>query len=173
MIEIRLEEKADSPFIRSVVLTAFRNNGEPDLVEALHAANSVTLSLVAVEEGKVVGHVLFSPVSSEFDLFGKHFLGLAPLAVAPNYQKRGIGSKLVRRGLELALAGGWDAVFVLGSPAYYARFGFARVDDWNLICESPVSTAEFLAVTLKPHGLDGCGGLVSYHPLFKEFGILT
>lgn len=171
MVEIRLEENVDRPFIHSVVLTAFRNSAEPALVDALRAANAATLSLVAVEEGKIVGHVLFSPVSSEFDLFGKHFLGLAPLAVAPNYQKLGIGSKLVRRGLEMALADGWDAVFVLGSPAYYARFGFTRVDDWNLTCEYPVPPQEFLAVTLKTHGLDGCGGLVSYHPIFKEMGV--
>lgn len=170
-MEIRPETAADIPAIHSLVLSAFRNTAEPALVEALRKEGAAVLSLVAAEEGKVVGHVLLSPVSSEFDLFGKHFLGLAPLAVHPNYQKRGTGSKLVRRSLELALARGYDAVFVLGDPAFFTRFGFARLDDWSLYCDYDVPPQNFMAVPLKPHGLDGSGGLVSYSPVFKELGL--
>lgn len=171
MLEIRPEAQADIPHIHRLLVSAFRNHAEADLVDGLRAAGAAALSLVAVENEQLVGHVLFSPVSSEFDLFGKQLLGLAPLAVASEKQNQGVGSKLVRSGLELALTSGWDAVFVLGSPAYYARFGFSRVDDWNLTCTYPVQPQEFMAVTLKPHGLDGCGGLVSYHPLFSKFGV--
>lgn len=171
MLQIRPEEQADSPLIHRLVVSAFGNDAEADLVDALRAAGAATLSLVAVQDGQLVGHVLFSPVSSEFDLFGKHLLGLAPLAVSPERQKQGIGGQLIRRGLEIALVSGWDAIFVLGSPAYYARFGFSGVTEWNLTCSYSAQAQEFMAVTLKPHGLDGCGGVVSYHPLFQQFGV--
>lgn len=171
MLQIRPEEQADIPLIHSLLVSAFGNRTKADLVDALRTAGAATLSLVAVEGEQLVGHILFSPVSSEFDLFGKYFLGLVPITVAPERQKQGVGSKLVRRGLEIALANGWDAVFVLGSPTYYARFGFTPVNDWNLTCKYPIETQELLAVTLKPHGLDGCGGVVSFHPLLKEFSV--
>lgn len=171
MVEIRLETDADIPLIHSVVLAAFGSPNEAMLVDRLRQAKAAPISLVAEMEGKIVGHALFSPVTTEFNLFDRHFLGLAPLSVHPAYQRQGIGSRLIRRGLELALASGTHAVFVLGSPTYYPRFGFTRVDDWNLICDYDVPPEDFMAVTLRPHGLDGCGGLVSYHPLFKELGL--
>jgi len=168
MVTIRPEEDSDIQAIHSIVLAAFQSPLEPLLVDKLRNADAATLSLVAVEDDKVVGHILFSPISVENNLFEKRFLGLAPLAVKPEYQKQGIGSKLVRKGLSLCLAKGWHAVFVLGSPEYYPRFGFEETQKYNLFTEYEVPPEDFMVVTLRPGALDGCAGLVSYHPIFKE-----
>jgi putative acetyltransferase len=105
--------------IRTLLLAAFPTAVEADLVDRLRADGDAEISLVAVEGGAVVGHVLLSPMIAPMKA-----LGLGPVAVAPDRQRQGIGSHLVREGIERARAAGWEAVFVLGEPAYYNRFGF-------------------------------------------------
>lgn len=168
MVTIRTEIDEDIRSIHSVVLAAFQSPLEPMLVDKLRNADAAALSLVAVEDEKIVGHILFSPITVENNLFSKRFLGLAPLAVKPEYQRQGIGSKLVRKGLEMCLSCGWNGVFVLGSPTYYSRFGFEETLKHNLFSEYEVSPEDFMVLALRPGGLDGCAGLVSYNPLFKE-----
>ena len=116
---IRAEEPADIPAIRTLVKDAFGQADEARLVDRLRDDGDAAISGVAVEEGRVVGHVLFSPMSAPF-----RALALAPLSVAPSRQHGGIGSSLVRWGMNLAERDGWQVVFVLGAPGYYGRFGF-------------------------------------------------
>lgn len=119
MIAIRPERPEDAPAIRSILVAAFGGEDEARLVERLRADGDAALSLVAVEEGRVVGHVLFSRLAAPFPA-----LALAPLAVDPARQRSGIGAALVRAGVATAGREAWAGVFVLGEPAYYGRFGF-------------------------------------------------
>jgi len=119
---IRDEEPGDLPAIRAVVEAAFGQRQEADLVDRLRADGDGVLSLVAVDGGKVVGHVLFSEMTAPF-----RALALAPVSVVPERQRSGIGSRLIRAGLSRAEEDGWVGVFVLGEPDYYGRFGFDAV----------------------------------------------
>jgi len=117
---IRDEQPADRSAIRAVVTAAFGRPGEADLVDRLRTDGSVVISLVALDVDAVVtGHVLLTRMDAPFTA-----LGLAPLSVLPGRQRSGIGSQLVREALQLAKDTGWQAVFVLGDPQYYGRFGF-------------------------------------------------
>jgi putative acetyltransferase len=116
---VRDEQVADRAAIHDVVKAAFGRQGEADLVDSLREHGSVAISLVALDEEEIVGHVLLSKLEAPFAA-----LGLAPLAVRPDRQHSGVGSRLVRAALERANNDGWRAVFVLGDPEYYRRFGF-------------------------------------------------
>ena len=117
---IRDERPEDRAAVRAVVTAAFGQADEADLVEALHAAGDAAIALVGEVEGEVVGQVMFSPMRAP-----EHCLGLGPVSVLPEHQRDGIGSKLIRAGLERARHQGWRGVFLLGHRAYYPRFGFS------------------------------------------------
>lgn len=119
MTDIRNEEPGQRSAVREVVEAAFARTAEADLVEQLHADGDVAISLVAKEEDEIIGHVVFSRMKAPF-----RAIGLAPISVAPSEQGRGIGSLLIEAGLTRAATDGWDAVFVLGDPSFYGRFGF-------------------------------------------------
>src|SRR5262245_35475363 len=131
-IAIRRERPADEEAVHRVNESAFGGPDEAAIVEALRANGGATLSLVAELDGTVVGHILFSPVS--IDPAGTA-LGLAPMAVMPVHQRRGVGGRLVREGLELLREAGHGAVVVLGHAEYYPRFGFVRASRFGLRCE--------------------------------------
>lgn len=118
-IILRQEAPADTPVIHSLISAAFGRNAEAELVDRLRDAGDHALSLVAEENGQVIGHVLFTPLQAPFKA-----LALAPIAILPTRQARGIGSRLIRHGHEWATEHGYDALFVLGDPAYYSRFGY-------------------------------------------------
>jgi putative acetyltransferase len=122
-VQIRAETDADHAAIHAVNAAAFPTAAEADLVDALRQQARPLISLVAEQDGVIVGHILFSPVTldSQPDL---RIMGLAPMAVAPEHQRSGIGSALVRAGLEQCRQLGYQAVVVLGHPEYYPRFGF-------------------------------------------------
>jgi putative acetyltransferase len=126
--EIRPERPADVEAIAAVTRAAFagaphRSGTEAAIVDALRAAGALTLSLVATEDGRIVGHAAFSPVG----IAGGDgaWFGLGPVSVEPSRQRRGIGRALVTRGLERLRELGASGCVVLGDPAYYGRFGFA------------------------------------------------
>jgi putative acetyltransferase len=119
---IRTEQRDDEPVVVTVIEQAFKQADEARLVGHLRADGDAVISLVAVVGDVVVGHVMFSRMVAPFLA-----LGLAPLSVVPQYQRRGIGRSLVGEGLKQAREQGWEAVFVLGDTTYYERFGF-RVD---------------------------------------------
>lgn len=167
MITIRAETADDYHSVRRVNESAFGRPDEADLVDALRGSARPYISLVAVEGGQVVGHIFFSPVSIESAgaVFGA--MGLGPMAVLPEHQGRGVGSRLVRSGLEECLSGGHDVVVVLGHPEYYPRFGFVPASRRNLRCEYEVPDEAFMVAELRGGALAGRGGLVKYH---AEFG---
>ncbi|MGH9900227.1 MAG: GNAT family N-acetyltransferase, partial [Pyrinomonadaceae bacterium] len=169
MTIVRPEGPEDFAAVRRVNEAAFGRPEEADLVDALRAAARPLLSLVAVENNRVVGHILFSPVaieSGESESARSTALGLAPMAVLPEFQNRGVGSALVRRGLEECLRLGFPVVVVVGHPEYYPRFGFAPARPKGLDCEYPVPDEVFMVAELSPGALRGVRGVVKYRPEF-------
>jgi putative acetyltransferase len=168
MISIRDETPGDYAEVYRVNALAFGQEGEAALVERLRGA-CPHISLVAVEDGRVVGHIFFSPVTVESE-GGAAFeaVGLAPMAVLPEFQNQGVGSGLVRRGLEECARRGHELVFVLGHPDYYPRFGFTKAAAKGISCEYPAPDEAFMVLELKPGALAGRTGMVRYRPEFAE-----
>ena len=170
---IRPYRAEDVEAVREVHLRAFDGRGEEArLVELLHAAGAAPVSLVATVEpdGRVVGHVLFSPVQID----GRRsdpptMVGLAPVGVVPEYQGRGIGSRLIREGLRVCGEAGYGAAVVLGRPGYYCRFGFDRASARDLGNKYGVDE-HFMVVELSNGALNGVGGTVRYREEFREVG---
>jgi putative acetyltransferase len=132
---IREEALNDRPAISEVVQTAFGRMAEAQLVEQLRAEGDSMISLVAVEQAQIIGHVMLSKMRAPFKA-----LGLGPVSVRPNCQQSGVASALIREALRQARSEGWDAVFVLGDPSYYRRFGF-----------DPEPAADFTCLYAGPH----------------------
>jgi putative acetyltransferase len=116
---IRREEPADISAIRKIVEAAFPTPAEARLVERLRSEGDAVISIVAIESRVVIGHAMLSKMTAPF-----RALGLGPVAVAPDQQRKGIGGSLVRSALKEAEEQGWQGVFVLGNPALYQKFGF-------------------------------------------------
>ena len=117
--------------------------------------------------GKVTGHIMFSPVSLS-GYPNLNLMGLGPMAVAPEHQRKGIGSELVRAGLEQCRQLGFNAVVVLGHPEYYPRFGFSPSSLFGIDSEYNVPEEAFMAMELKPEALSGKTGMVKYHAAFSN-----
>jgi putative acetyltransferase len=167
MIEIRSERPEDYPEVREVNERAFGGVAEAMLVEMLRAASRAVVSLVAVDQNRVVGHVLFSPVTVAEAPENFSGVGLAPMSVLPEFQNRGIGSRLVREGLEVCRQRGYEVVVVLGHIAYYPRFGFVRAKDCGRDNEYN-AVDSFMVMELRKGVLDRIHGLVKYAPEFRE-----
>lgn len=167
MTIIREETGGDFEAVRRVNESAFGRPEEAALVEALRAVAHPHISLVAEAEGRVVGHIFFSPVRVESAGAEHEAFALAPMAVLPEFQGRGVGSRLVREGLEECLRRGHEVVFVLGHPGYYPRFGFEPAKPRGITCEYPVPEEAFMLKELRAGALAGRTGVVRYH---EEFG---
>ncbi|MDX1503646.1 MAG: N-acetyltransferase [Thermoanaerobaculia bacterium] len=166
-LSIRNEEPSDRAAVESLLREAFGGPAEARIVRRLRREARPLVSLVAVERGAPVGHILFSPVSIAGRGRGARFLGLGPMAVPPARQRRGIGSRLVREGLEACRELGCEAVVLVGHPEYYPRFGFVPASRFGLTWLPGVPDEAFLALELAPGALAG-GGRVEYHPVFAE-----
>ena len=169
MIEIREEQAGEYREIRQVIVAAFGGDTEANLVELLRDRNKASVALVAVSDNKIVGHVMFSPVTITLAPKAFRAVGLAPLSVLPEFQRQGIGSTLAREGLKKCADAGFEIVVVLGSPYYYPRFGFSRASLYNLGNEYDTDE-HFMAMELKNGALDKISGIVRYSPEFKECG---
>lgn len=165
MVEIRKETEKDFAEVFQVVSLAFGDEAEARLVEKLRKIPHI--SLVALLDEKIVGHICFSPVSTETDE-QTNFWGLAPMAVSPEFQNQGIGSKLIREGLKVCAAEGREAIFVLGHANYYPRFGFEIAKIRGFTCEYPVPDEHFMVLELKRDALKGKQGLIKYSAEFSE-----
>lgn len=162
LIDPELPDDADA--IRVLNDAAFGQGTEGAIVDALRSASSLTISLVARIGDLVVGHAAFSPVATESP--GALVLGLGPVAVTPSEQRRGIGTALVRAGIERVREAGWHGVVVLGHPEYYPRFGFVPASRFGIRCEYDVPDDVFMALELRTDGLRNCAGLARYHAAF-------
>ncbi len=162
---IRLETEADHRAVHSVNEAAFPSPAEANLVDALRSSGAVVLSLVAEAEGRIVGHILFSPMSLSEPATAK-VVGLAPMAVLPSYQRQGIGSALVREGLLRCREAGYGAVVVLGHPEFYPRFGFIPAARFGLRSEYDVPDDVFMVTELIPGALAQASGLIRYDRAF-------
>jgi putative acetyltransferase len=163
---IRREQPEDIAAIHEVHELAFGRPAEADLVDALRAKSKATLSLVAVENDRIVGHILFSPVTINSAERTFSAVGLAPMAVLPERQGRGIGSQLVKAGLIECRNTGYDCVVVLGHPTYYPRFGFVPASRYGLRSEYEVPDEAFMVLAWHAGVLKDRGGVVRYQPEF-------
>ncbi len=163
---IRLEDASDTEraAIHGVNQAAFGRPEEADLVDALRHEGAVLLSVVAEVEGKVAGHILFTRMWIDTANGPVASVALAPMAVAPEHQHRGIGGQLVRHGLKRLRELGERSVIVVGHPSYYPRFGFSTELASGL--ENPFPRDTFLALELRPGALEGIRGKVRYAAAF-------
>ncbi len=162
-VTVRCENAQDAEeraTVRSINEAAFGRPDEAGLVDGLRAEGAVLLSLVAEMEGRIVGHSLFSRMWIDTSGGPVPATALAPMAVLPEHQRRGIGGRLIRHALDLLRARGEGAVIVLGHPGYYPRFGFSS--EKARMIESPFRPESSMALELRPGALDGIRGKVRY-----------
>ena len=167
-ILIHPESPKDAAAISQVNHLAFNRENEAILVERLRQNNAITLSLVAEQDGQILGHILFSPVTITDGEFQWQAIGLRPMAVMPEFQHQGIGSALIRAGLDELKKRGQDVVIVLGHPEYYPRFGFRPSKPFGIQWEVNVPDEVFMVAELSRGSLNGRTGIVRYHSAFKD-----
>lgn len=164
---IRPERDDDHAAVHALNVSAFESSGEAKLVERLRREADSVVSLVAEDDGTVVGHIMFTPVTlSNHPDF--QIMGLGPMAVASTHRRQGVGSALVRGGLERCNQMGCGAVVVLGHPEYYPRLGFRPAVKYGLACEYDAPPEAFMVAELQPNYLTGVSGTVSYHVAFAD-----
>jgi putative acetyltransferase len=166
-IDIHKEETQDIARVREILCAAFPTDAESRLVEALRANGLAVISLVAIRDGQMLGHILFSPVSTSPASLAKG-IGLAPVAVRPDVQSQGVGSALIRAGLRLCKDLGYDYCVVLGNPSYYPRFGFEKASRFGVQNEYGVDD-EFMLIRFSKRDL--APGVVKYAPEFAMFSV--
>jgi putative acetyltransferase len=168
MLTIRLETPEDIDSIHYVNKQAFKQENEPVLIEKLRNRGVLTISLIAIQDGEIVGHIAFSPVQIESEGSSFQAITLAPIAVLPVNQNKGIGSLLVKAGLDECRRLGQEIVVVVGHPNYYPRFGFVPAKPNGLLCEFEVPDEAWMVLELKKRSLSGKHGTVRFQPEFRE-----
>ena len=166
MVVLRFEQPHDRSAIYAVHASGFPTDGEARLVGLLRQAGHLSLSLLAELDDRIVGHVAFSPVTTSTGAVGA---GLGPIAVLEPHRRLGIAAQLVESGLAECRAAGFGWVVVLGSPAYYSRFGFRPASELGLSDEYGGGPA-FQALELVPGELPVGAGLVRYASEFASLG---
>lgn len=165
MISLREWEPEDQPATRRLLIRAFDRPDEADLVEALRVEGAVIFELVAEADQQVAGHILYTRLSLEPPEEFVQLAALAPLAVDPEFQRRGIGGALIHMSLPMLAHTGVDAVIVVGDAAYYTRFGFSP--ELAATLQSPFPPGDhFMAMELSPGSIEGCRGKVCYARAF-------
>lgn len=169
-MKIRPETEHDKDAIYRIHEEAFPTTAEAELVNRLRLQADPIVSLVAeTGHGKLVGHILFTPVTLE-DHPNFQLMGLAPLAVTPERQGRKTGSHLVEAGLDRCREMDIGAVVVLGHPDYYPRFGFLPAIEFGIRSVFDVPPEVFMLIELLPGYLEDATGLLHYHPEFEKLG---
>lgn|SRR5258705_1275712 len=165
---IRPERSGDFEPVHALLLASFGREAQARLVDRLRASGKIALALVAEEKERILGHVVFSKIVADAEGDEVSALALAPLAVAPAFQRLGIGSALVSAGLERCRLERHSRVLVLGDPVYYARFGFVPAARYGLRCPFPVPDNSFMAIELDPGAFAGVSGTVRYGHEFDD-----
>jgi putative acetyltransferase len=173
----RLEEEKDEDAVYEINSAAFETCVEADLVDRLRDFDGPFVSLVAENEGVVVGHIIFTPVSIDEEPKERVVLpedvdaviyGLGPMSIAPHMQKQGIGTGLLRAGLEQCIDLDIDAVVVLGHPEFYRRCGFKAASNFGLKYGADIPQENFMAIELVEESLRNTRGVIHYNPEFSE-----
>lgn len=164
---IRNEDPMDYAAVHRVNKSAFETPAEANLVNVLRKDAHPIVSLVAEENREIVGYIMFSPVSLS-DHAGFKIMGLGPMAVVPEQQGKGIGSALVKAGLERCKELGFGAAVVLGHSGYYPRFGFAPSIRFGIGCEYEVPQDAFMVLELQTGYLQGAKGIIKYNAAFND-----
>ncbi len=167
MIGIRIESPEDHPWSREVVAKAFGREDEAALLDELRQQGCLMFSLVAESHGKLIGHVAFSTLPLETGDGTLIAAALAPMSVVPEWQRKGVGSALIHRGMTICRERSVPIVVVVGDPAYYGRFGFTAEAACKLV--SPISGPAFQALELQPGALENLGWARVRYP--KPFGL--
>ena len=166
MIIVRDEKSGDVAAVREINELAFEKPVEANIVERLRAACKSHVSLVAVIDEKVVGHILFTPVTIDGSAI-RGGMGLAPMAVHPERQRRGVGKELVRAGIARLESESRPFIIVIGHPAYYPRFGFERASGRGLSSQwEGIPDEGFMVIILDSQVMDGVTGVVRYRDEF-------
>lgn len=166
---VRPEEPADIEMVFTVNELAFGRQDEARLVDLLRPTHNTLLSLVAVKHPRVIGHCLFTPVEIRRErAVVAHGAALGPVAVHPEFQRKGIGSALIRQGMEELKAMGHAFVVVLGHSGYYPRFGFEISQQYGIRCKWNTPPEVFMVHELTPGALKTASGVVHYAPEFDS-----
>lgn len=165
-IQIREEQPEDVEAIRDVNRRAFNQDQEGNIVDALRSNGAALLSLVATLDDRVVGHIMFSPITVG-DVTGA---ALGPMAVLPEYQRQFIGSGLINSGIDSLKGKGYPFIIVLGHADYYPRFGFTPASTLGITCEWDVPDNVFMVLVLDEAKMQGVSGLAKYR---HEFSTVT
>ena len=168
-MKIRKEIPPDFEAVYKINQLAFGQEGESQLIEKIRKGETFIpeLSLVAEQDGTVIGHILFSKIK----IIGAESyptLSLAPMSVHPDFQNKGIGSQLVTIGLQIAKKLNFGHVIVLGHKNFYPKFGFKNASTWNIRSPFEVPDDHFMAIELVKGSLENKSGLVEYPPVFYE-----
>ncbi|HUV79958.1 MAG TPA: N-acetyltransferase [Candidatus Bathyarchaeia archaeon] len=170
MTHIRPEQPEDIASIDEITRLAFEGEEEAKLIVAIRNSDYFIpkLSLVTVQNNRVVGHILFSPITIESPETSVDALALAPMAVVPDFQNKGIGTKLVKHGLEACKKLGYTIVIVVGHPEYYPRLGFKPAREYGIEAPFEVPDDAFLVCELFSGALKKVRGMVKYSPAFDS-----
>jgi len=169
MINIRIESQEDIHQVHLLNEQAFEQPAEANIVDKLRLSCPKYLSLVAEDDQKIVGHILFTPVVIKHQHSNIQGMGLAPMAVSPDRQKQGIGSRLVEKGLEILKSQNCPFVIVLGHPDYYPRFAFERASKYGLVSQwEGVPDEAFMVMVMDKNVLEGVSGVAKYRDEFNE-----
>jgi putative acetyltransferase len=168
MVKIRPELPEDIEAIYNLNKKAFEQIAEADLINKLRTSGALTLSLVAIKNNEVIGHIAFSPVTIESERATVNAIGLGPMAVLPEHQRKGIGSQLVEVGLNKIQQLGYEIVVVLGHPDYYSRFGFIPAKKYGIQWEHEAPEEAFMIKELHKGALKEISGTVKYRPEFND-----
>ena len=174
-ISIREERPSDYKDIECVIEQAFRHAEHTDhqehkLVEKIRETDAYQpdLTFVAVDDERIVGHIVLSKIIIKNNNGRADSLALAPVSVLPDYQGRGIGSQLIQHALSKATETDHESVIVLGHEAYYPKFGFTRASEWQITAPFDVPDESFMAIELRPNALQHVHGIVHYSRAFNE-----
>jgi putative acetyltransferase len=169
MVSIRQEQPDDVAAVRAVNETSFGQPAEATIVDSIRAACHDAVSLVAVTDNHIVGHILFSPVLVSGENGSVEVMGLGPMAVAPEQQRQGIGTLLVQAGIDSLRKRNCPCIVVVGHPAYYPRFGFVPASRHGLFCQwEGVPDEAFMVLILDKEAMAGVSGTARYRDEFDQ-----
>ncbi len=169
MTTIRSEQTDDIAAVHAINEAAFGEAAEATIVDSLRSACPDAVSLVAVEDDKILGHIFFSPVSVSGEHEMVQGMGLAPMAVLPERQRQGIGSMLVQAGIDAMRQRNCPFIIVLGHPEYYPRFGFAPASSHGLSCQwEGIPDEAFMVLILDGPAMAGVSGTARYRDEFDQ-----